>query len=923
MLLESLEPRQAMAIVGLGVAGDSWSDEYQYTAGYLSSPTTSTNDFSQHVTPFNYSQNWVELLRAERAVNFGPQQSFTPPNYVPNPANNPADPLPDPTEFRREGAEYNYAYSTAKTLDLLIQAQDINISADFTAGRVSHAVLMIGNVEYGPGSEAFNNVADGTWDQADQNEQVMLFGLNFEAAVAALANVGNKVLIATIPDPTLTPQGRTLSDATGRAAVSNFMASINTKVKDIAAKYHQPVIDLAGLATTILGTPSNLATQRTIGGNVYTVTGGTPKTNLFVQGGVLPHTVFNAMVANLVIEGLNFAYGENLAPFTEQQMVTLAGQTYGGTNTFPINYRNFVIQPPVTVFLDYGKTSTPPDDFTARMSELATARQIPQLSVTELNSVKAAVLSKLQSAFAGLTINFTASKPSDTRYEVIKLGRLSQSVPGAMTSRIGQSAFDWLNTSETSTGFVFPDLLTSPFDQTPPPVGTAFDNINLSTLSRSDQLRYLQNALSFYVAQEVGRGMGLSSSDAYGYSQITNVNAANTGGVQFLDFMSGDPALGFNTSVFNGTPTFNFSPLAKAKLQYGRWLANPNLVPVAEAATAHDNTGSAQVISFNNSLNGSLKVALVKGATIQTVGQKDWYRVTAAVGDLISAQTFATGVYGSPIDTVVKIFAADGTTLLAESDNTLLGNNSIGQAGTTSVDNDSFVLNYTAPTAGNYFIEVTAKNNGLGNYDVLVTNNVVNSFPWQNPVNNLNVNNSTGSPLITAFDALLVINELNLPTIMNPATFVLPVPSGSVAPPPFLDVNGTNTVTSFDALLVINFLNLNPTGNPEFVPDSGGEAFDAPEALVSPADDSGDAAAPRPAPPVTVYPYSGSDQNAAPPTVSLADSRHQLVRDDVAQLLLLLQPVQRAAAEETSDCPAHDSNDLALEELLGELTSNP
>lgn len=920
MLLEALEPRQAMAIVGLGVAGDSWSDEYQYTTNYLNSPATSTNDFSQHVTAFNYSQNWVELLRSQRGVNFGTTQSFTPPDYVPQ---NTGDPQPDPTEFRREGAEFNYAYSTATALDLLIEAQDINISADYTAGRVSHAVLMIGNVDFAPGSQAFTNVASGAWDQADQDEQVMLFGLNFEAAVSALSNVGNRVLVATIPDPTLTPQGRTLSTPTGRAAVTNFMAAINTRVKEIAAKYHQPVIDLAGLATTILGTPTNLATQRTIGGNVYTVAGGTPKTNLFVEGGVLPHTVFNAMVANLVIEGLNFAYGENLAPFTEQQIVTLAGQTYGGTNTFPINYRNFVQQPPVTVFLDYGKTSTPPDDFTARMSELATARQIPQLSVAELNSVKAAILSKLQAAFAGLTINFTATKPTDTRFEVIKLGRLSQSVPGALTSRIGQSTFDWLNSSEVSTGFVFPDLLTSPFDQTPPPAGTAFDNINLSTLSRSDQLRYLQNALSFYVAQEIGRGMGLSSSDAYGYSQITNVNAANTGGVQFLDFMSGDPALGFNTSVFNGTPTFAFSPLAKAKLQYGRWLANPNLVPETEVGTAHDTTATAQVVSPNNSLTGSLKVGLVEGATIQTVGQKDWYRITAAAGDLISAQTFATGVYGSPIDTVVKLFAANGTTLLAESDNTLLGNNSIGQAGTTTVDNDSFILNFTAPTAGNYFIEVTAKNNGVGNYDVMVTNNVINSFPWQNPVNNLNVNNSTGTPLITAFDALLVINELNLPTIMNPVTFELPAPTGSVAPPPFLDVNGSNTVTAFDALLVINFLNLNPTGGgPEFVPDSSGEAIDAPEALVSAADDSSDAAANRSAPPATVLPYS-ADRGATPPDASLRDSRYQSLRDDVSQLLLLLQPVHRSGGEEASDCFAHDANDVALEELLGELSTSP
>jgi hypothetical protein len=894
MFLELLEPRMALAIAGLGVAGDSWSDEYAHET-------------------YNYAQNWAELLRTQRGVDLGEPVNFLPPDH----------PSGDPMEFRRTGTAFNYAYTGATMLDLLIQAQDINISALYTAGEVSHAVLMIGNVDFAPGSEAFNNIANGVWNQFDKDEQVTLFSLNFEAAISALSNVPNKVLVATIPDPTLTPHGRTLSTPTGRAAVSDFMATINSKIKEISAKYHQPVIDLAGLATAILGTPANPATQRTIGGNVYTVTGGTSKTNLFVQGGVLPHTVFNAMVANLVMEGLNFAYGENLPLFTEQQIVTLAGQTYGGTDTFPINYRNYVLQPPVTVYLDYGRTSTPADDFTARMSELATARKIPQLSVAELNQVKAGILSKLQAAFAGLTINFTATAPNDTRYEVIKFGRLSQSVPGALTSRLGQSTFDWLNSNEVSTGFVFPDLITSPFDLTPPPAGTAFDNINLANLSRADQLRYLQNVLSFYAAQEIGRGMGLSTADAYGYSQITNLNADNTGGVQFIDFMLGDPALGFDTSVFNGDPTFTFSPLAKAKLQYGRWLANPNLVPVPEVTTAHSTTATAQPITFTNSMTGSLKVSLVKGASIGTAGQKDLYRVTVGAGDLITAQTFSTGVYGAPIDTVVRLYGPDGTTLLAESDNTLLGINSIGQAGTTTVDTDSLILNYKAPNAGNYYIEVTAKNNGVGNYDVLLTNNVVNNFPWQNPNNNLNVNNSTGNPLITAFDALLVINELNLPQIMDPVTFILPPPSGTVAPPPYLDVNGSNTVTAFDALLVINFLNLNPIGASEFVPDAAGEATDEAVPLTTADDSAGPAPSAEQNDAPTIVPVSDLGPTATPQGfVNQGENGYQSVRDDLAQLLLLLQPVEgNSSGEDSSDAIDHSTNDAALEELLGELTS--
>ena len=111
-------------------------------------------------------------------------------------------------------------------------------------------------------------------------------------------------------------------------------------------------------------------------------------------------------------------------------------------------------------------------------------------------------------------------------------------------------------------------------------------------------------------------------------------------------------------------------------------------------------------------------------------------------------------MYGAPIDTIIRILAADGTTVLATNDNTLLGVNSINQVGSTTVDNDSLVLNYVATTAGNVFIEVTAKASGTGSYDLMVGNTVVNNFPWQNQSNPLNVNNSTETPLITAFDVL-------------------------------------------------------------------------------------------------------------------------------------------------------------------------
>lgn len=71
--------------------------------------------------------------------------------------------------------------------------------------------------------------------------------------------------------------------------------------------------------------------------------------------------------------------------------------------------------------------------------------------------------------------------------------------------------------------------------------------------------------------------------------------------------------------------------------------------------------------------------------------------------------------------------------------------------------------------------------------------------PWQNPVNALDVN---VDEMVTAVDALLVINALNAGQ-----RHALPVPPapGSL-PPPLLDVTGDNMLSPRDALWIINHL---------------------------------------------------------------------------------------------------------------------
>ncbi len=911
LVLEGLEPRLALAIAGLGVAGDSWSDEYA-------------------IETYSYAQNWVELLRTQRGVDVGPDVNFPGPN----------DPGWDFFEYRRTGTAFNYAFKDTLAIELLQQGigQDFNVLNLYDNGDVSHSVLMIGNSDFAPGGEKFTriastNPADNPWSDLEVQLELNTVKQFIDIAMASWAQRPMDYLVTTIPDPTLTPQGRTLFDAAGRARVTAAVDSVNVAIRASAAKYHYPVVDLAALATTLLGTPTNLATQRTIGGNVFTVSAGAPKTHLFVEGGVLPHTIFNAYVANAIIEGFNVAYDESLPLFTEQQIVALAGLTYGGSDTLPINYTNLITLPPVTVYVDFGQTSTPADDFTARMSELATALQIPQIVsgapgvATEMSALKDAIKANMEAAFAGTKVNFSfepfsvQSPQPSVRYEAIKVGRLSSSDPGPLTSLLGHGTFDWLNANETSSSFLYPDLI--------PDLSGA---TKLKDLPRAEQLRYLQNILSYYLIQETGRGLGLSSADAFGYPTITTANAANTGGVQLLDYMSGNPALGFNTDVFHGMPSFTFSPLAQAKLQYGNLVTTPTLATVAETSSSHDTALTSQILSLTSSVAANQRVALVKGASIAVGGQIDFYRLPGITsGAKLTVQTIAAGVYGAPIDTVVRILAPDGVTVLATSDDTKLGANSIGQAADITVSSDSLVMNFVTPVASNYLIEVTAKGGDTGNYDLLITNISENEFPWHNANNPLNVDASTDVPLVNAFDAIAIINEINNPQFSNP-DFTFKDPTGTT-PPPYLDVDRDGLLTAFDAIFVINYLNLNPMGGSgEFVPSSAPEAVEAAAerspALVPASESANGARLNQPhgsrndheSTAAPMQPLSSriksSAPNAAQPLSSFAT--------DPLTWLLLAPPSSAGEATDTSDAAdsdeEHSQHCQALTELMsGEL----
>lgn len=200
-----------------------------------------------------------------------------------------------------------------------------------------------------------------------------------------------------------------------------------------------------------------------------------------------------------------------------------------------------------------------------------------------------------------------------------------------------------------------------------------------------------------------------------------------------------------------------------------------------------------------------------------------------------------------------------------------------------------------------YLVTITGP--AFQNSDTIIVN-----VPGVGPTNvgNLDVNDNG---FITAFDALIVINYLNLYGA-SPLPIVTP-PVGLaqvLAPPPFLDTNGNGSLNSFDALLVINHLNmvpLQPPVAPESVSVGGGAAPEAVDDVAGEAHDAEEYAALQYSLiPDTMYASSSillEEVRVATPEGMVSVSPVEVMLDDRAMEMLLVAMAERGELDDADE----------------------
>lgn len=285
-------------ITGLTILGDSTQDEYQ---------ADNPRGGAYAATTFN----WVEQLARNRGLNFGPWGARSEP--------------------RRSGYEYNWARSGATSADVITTGQHTGAAAQIRSGAVSHAAIQIGINDFyfsGLGQQIYQGQISGAALTARLDEIVA----NIILATRTVLDAQPRGLLLAATQDYLTlpivPEVQALySDPVRRQRVIEAFAYINDRLREFATREGIPFFDYNAAMQAEINARRDSRGFLVVGGARIDLSrrGNAPYFGLLDDQYVHPGTVLSGLSANVYIRAFNSAFGTNIAPFTDQEILRAAG----------------------------------------------------------------------------------------------------------------------------------------------------------------------------------------------------------------------------------------------------------------------------------------------------------------------------------------------------------------------------------------------------------------------------------------------------------------------------------------------------------------------------------------------------------------------------------------------------------------------
>lgn len=282
----SLAPAQAGSPGGIGVLGDSYSDEYSF-----------------YPPDRSLAENWVEILAQARGLDFGPFSEVS------------------RGEPRNQGYAYNWARSDAETSDLIATGQHLGLAEQVARGEVKVVVVFIGGNDF-----------IHAWlspDPAGRLREVLPRALtNFRTAVETIlaADPSVKLVVGTVPDIRNLPEIASMIQEGQRSAdlASVYTAAIrqfNAQVRSLA---DDPRIALVDLDLTTQAA-NLLSRHHTIawGQKLDRIHGANDPEHFFLADNRHPGTLGQGLMAQMVVAVLDAKFAAGIEPLAAREVLSI------------------------------------------------------------------------------------------------------------------------------------------------------------------------------------------------------------------------------------------------------------------------------------------------------------------------------------------------------------------------------------------------------------------------------------------------------------------------------------------------------------------------------------------------------------------------------------------------------------------------
>ena len=285
LLLAPLVAAEAGGPGGIGVLGDSYSDEYQF-----------------YPPDRSKARNWVEILASTRDLDFGP---FS------------ADDRGGP---RGAGYAYNWALSGATSDDLLATGQHTGLASQVAAGKVQFVWIFVGGND-------FLHALDSPRPEAELRRVPERALANIREAIGTIlaASPDVKIVAATVPDLANLPEveGWIRSGRLPRARIevaSVAIAELNDRLRSFLAGNPRVALldlDLASRLGSLLG-------RRGIpvaGHKLVRTRAGDDLDSFFLADGRHPGLLAQGLLARAFVNTLNAKFAAGIRPMTDTDLL--------------------------------------------------------------------------------------------------------------------------------------------------------------------------------------------------------------------------------------------------------------------------------------------------------------------------------------------------------------------------------------------------------------------------------------------------------------------------------------------------------------------------------------------------------------------------------------------------------------------------